>query len=140
MLAIVARLWHKELGIIYILLDANGKIHTITSERYLYSLRARIINYRVELVRKYIDKQSRLYTNIKLSTDDYFDTRDITYELYFARVGTMLSVGNPKAYVIKYETKKWLEQDTEQYRGSQFLMSEAKKYLSDHRNKAHYSN
>lgn len=145
MLALVSRLYDYELGIVYVLTDEKGKLHTISSEDYLYRIRDKIVNYKISKATKpYNISDTKGYdaiifkamSKLVFNTTDYFDIRDITYKLLYARVGTLLGTGHSKRYVIDYELKKWLAEDIDAYRYSVYFVNEAINYLKSY-NKIH---
>lgn len=137
MLAIVSRMYAEGLGIVYVLVDRDKKLHTITSEDYLYKIRDQVINYSIDRINKKKTVVKAWRPAIKVLEDsslifrtkDYFDMRDISVELYQPRVSTLLKTGRSKQNVTKYEVQKWVEKDRLEYENSDWLINQAIEYL-----------
>lgn len=137
MLALVCRMYAEYLGIIYVLVDEGRKLHIVTSEEYLYKIRDKVINYRIDKINKPVTVTHAWRPSIKvledsrilLKTKDYFDIRDITVGLCSSRVYTLLKTGRSKQYVAKYEVQKWVDKDITEYENSDWLINQAIEYL-----------
>lgn len=142
MLALVCRLYTNQLGIVYVLIDKSGKTHLVTSEEYLFKIRDKIVNYKIEKRKVNGKLNTAIYnppdavlkfSKLSFKTTDYFDIRDITFEAYFARVATLFAQGYPRKAVAEYEYRKWCKGDNNRYAESVFLTNEAKQYLASNR-------
>lgn len=138
MLAIASRMYSIETGIVYVLVDINGKIHVEISEDKLYKIKDNIANYSIAYKHRNQQVMPRCWylaelilsnSKLELKTTDYFDLRDITVEMYYARISTMLAVGKSKREVVQYEVQKWLEKDRPEYHDSDWMIVQAVQYL-----------
>lgn len=143
MLALVCRLYANQLGIIYILVDKEGKTHLVASEEYLYRIRDKVANYTIER-RKVKGKLNQAmynapdavlaFSKLSFKTNYYFDLRDITLEANYARVGTLFAKGYDRKSVANYEYQKWCSEDKwyfgVRYKERKWLTDQAIEYLN----------